>query len=313
MSRDERGAEERAALLAGADVDDDRIIDLHAILSEMPGVFVRRGEPLSRHNALRTGGPADLWAVLDAPADFAAVARAASKAGVPISFDYPLSDRLIKAGGLAGLVLRPGQGFETMQLLQVEEGPVLELGAATPFARAGGLGGTWAALSAWPGTPGSWLGGPRWAQLTDFIESIVVLRGKGEVVLRHDEGGPPPEPGPRGLLRAVRLRAPESLHVHKPPVPTGTLFAKPAKLNGSLHHVLRDAGVVGSRLRAWRMEPDGTVSQQGGGTAEDLLLFARGIKSRLHALHGIDPDLTLPLVGRNPIRRSLRSKKLVTP
>ena len=312
---------EAPPVLPTEDVDDDRIIELHGLLAEVPGLFPRRGEPLCRHNALRTGGPADLWVVVDSPAQFAAVTRAASGCSVPISFDYPLSDRILKAGGLGGLVIRPGQGFEQLGWVEAsaeakaegEDGPLLEIGSACPFARAAGLGGTWAALSQWPGTPGAWLGGPRWAALSDFIDSIVILRGKTETVLRHEDAGRPPEPGPRALLKSVRMRAPESLQLHRPPPPTGTLFARPAKLPGSLSAFLRDTGVVGSRLRAWRLEPDGTVSQQGGGTADDLLLFAKAIKSRLHALHGLDPDVFLPVLGRNPIRRSLRPKKPVTP
>lgn len=299
--------------LPAEDVDDEKIIELQAILRDELGLSPRRGEPLSRHNALRTGGPADLWVVVDSPAQLAAVTRAASGCSVPISFDYPLSDRVLKAGGLAGLVIRPGAAFEGLRWVEGEEGPLLELGAACPFARAAGLGGTWVALADWPGCPGGWLGGPRWAILGDFIDSLVVLRGKTEVVLRHDDGGRPPEPGPRALLKAVRLRAPEGLELHRPPPPTGTLFIRPSKLPGSLSAFLRDTGVVGSRLRAWRLEANGTVSQQGGGTADDLLLFAKAIKSRLHALHGLDPEVFLPVLGRSPIRRSLRPKKPVNP
>jgi hypothetical protein len=120
----------------GAEVDDDKLAELQRALAELPGVRCRRGEPLSRHNALRVGGPADLWCVVDEPATLPAVWAAASKASVPCSIDYPLSDRLIKAGGIGGLVIRPGQGFEQVSVLEGEDGPRLELGACAPFARA---------------------------------------------------------------------------------------------------------------------------------------------------------------------------------
>lgn len=294
----------------GAEVDDDKLAELLRALAELPGVRCRRGEPLSRHNALRVGGPADLWCVVDEPATLPLVWAAASKAGVPSSIDYPLSDRLIKAGGIGGLVIRPGQGFEQVSVVEGEDGPRLELGACAPFARAAGLGGTWGAFGTWPGTPGSWLGGPRWALLADFADAIVIQRGKTVSVLPWADGEPPPEPGPRGVLRAVRLRAPLSLRLHRPPPPAGALFAPMPKVPGGINGLLRGAGVLGSRLRAWRLEANGAVSQHGGGAAEDLLLFAKAIRARVHAVHGLEPEPYPPLVGRNPIRRAMRTKKV---
>ncbi len=52
------------------------------------------------------------------------------------------------------------------------------------------------------------------------------------------------------------------------------------------------------------------MSQQGGGAAEDLLLFAKAIRARVHAVHGLEPEPYPPLVGRNPIRRAVRTKKV---
>lgn len=309
MHTPEREAPE-AEGVAGAEVDDDKLAELQRALAGLEGVWLRRAEPLARHNTLRVGGPADLWCVVDAPERLPAVWAAASKAGVPTSIDYPLADRLIKAGGIGGLVIRPGLGFEGMRMLEGEDGPRLELGACTPFARAAVLGGTWAALGTWPGTPGAWLGGPRWSALADFADSILIQRGKTVTELPWHEGEPPPEPGPRGVLRAIRLRAPLSLRLHRPPPPTGTLFSPMPKVPGGVLGLLRGAGVLGSRLRAWRLEHNGALSQQGGGTTDDLLMFAKAIRARVHAVHGLEPEPFAPVVGRNPIRRSPRARKV---
>ena len=173
------------------------IEDLVETLGGLDGVRVREREPFARHTPLRVGGPAEVWALVDdVPSLFRALS-AARKSGTRWRLHWPLQDWLVRDGGMRGLVVRPGAGFERVSITDTE----VVLGAATPFAALSGLGeGFWSPLADWPGTPGGllhdgcgdWLAGVcsrvQWAIGRRVIDTVL---DSGAAPPRHPRQGDP--------------------------------------------------------------------------------------------------------------------------
>lgn len=105
--------------------------DLKKKLTERFGSRVQFNAPMARHTSFRVGGPAD---ALVTPkdrvelVDLLAVVRAA---GVPWMVLGGGTNLLVKDGGIRGVVICPGRGFDQIQVRQ--KGPektVVEAGAA---------------------------------------------------------------------------------------------------------------------------------------------------------------------------------------
>ncbi|NOY24706.1 MAG: hypothetical protein GXP62_02440, partial [Oligoflexia bacterium] len=107
-------------------------------LERIEGVFVRTNEPMAAHIPLRCGGPAEVWAIVEDEAALRLALAAARKAGQRWWICWPFHEVLVRDGGVRGLVLRPGRGFEGAVLLPPDDqGPArLRLGSATPWAAA---------------------------------------------------------------------------------------------------------------------------------------------------------------------------------
>lgn len=284
--------------------------ELSRSLAQIPGVWIRLEEPMSRHLPLRVGGPADAWAVVSDEDALDAVLRATRQESISWRVHWPLSDLLVRDGPLRGLVIRPGRGFERIRLAEDH----VVMGSATPFAALCCLGdGWWAPLADWPGTIGGLLSSADRAWLAGSCARLTWLRGRSRETVELEPGAAPPEVPESAVLTEVALRPglrlPRRSARRRPP-PLGTLFGDPVVHGHPLHAgaELVRAELAGTRLRQWRVssvEP-GTVVQLGGGTIDDLLLLTKGIQERVEKKCASALEIRIPLLGQAPTRRGNR-------
>lgn len=283
-------------------------------LEAVPGVSVREREPMSRHTPLRVGGPADLFAVVRDISALKEVRRMARKDRTRMMLHWPHQDVVVKDGGVRGLVVRPGSGFETLAHPAAD---LITLGGATPFAALEGLGpGWWSGLTSWPGTPGGVFHGGEQEHLTGMVSQVRWLRGRS--IESHDIALADPLPTMPDTAVLVDITLRPGLLASRAlgrvgPAPSGLLFSDPPVARGggrSAGEILDDARLTGTRLREWRLAPEapGRVINLGGGTARDLIMLAKGVSARCEQLLGLPLELRLPVVGEAParLRRPLR-------
>ncbi len=266
-------------------------------LAEVEGIGLRLGEPMSAHLPLRVGGPAEIWVVLHDPAQLGTVLTMTRKEKVRWRVCWPFERWLARDGLLGGVTIRPGRGYEGIQL---EDDDHVRIGAATPWAALRVLGpeGWWTDMATWPGCPGSTWGKDLGPMLAGRCRAYTVFHGRGRVDVEASEELEDLRPsmvlesialGPGRRLRTRPVRT-------RPPVPS-CLFADLGREPAGA--VLARAGLVGSRLKQWRLssvEP-GTIVQLGGGSHHDLQLFARGINARTERTRGLSLDLRLSSHG----------------
>ncbi len=81
-------------------------------LFEIPGLTIRKGEPLSRHTTFKIGGPAELFVEVENEAALSALLLTLWKAGEPFQLLGLGSNILIPDAGLSGVVARLGKAFK---------------------------------------------------------------------------------------------------------------------------------------------------------------------------------------------------------
>lgn len=268
-------------------------------LKPISGATVRPGEPMAHHTPLRVGGPADLWASVDDIEALSAVLSASRRHKVPWRICWPLGDWLVRDGGVRGLVVRLGVGFEGVR---VEDGLVW-LGAAALWSSLGGRPTTDAlsAVARFPGSVGGLFSDGDPSRLAGLVRRIRLLRGRRIEELTLEPGEDLPTIPPTAVILEVAL-APEVTLLkgrRKPrlpePPPPASLFNATDDLPVSA--MLARAGVGNARLRSWRLSSSGTVIQLGGGTCKDVLLLASGLADRVQRERGVELKTRLNIVG----------------
>lgn len=277
-------------------------VELLEDLRAVPGALVLAEEPLARHVPLRLGGPAEIWVTAEDSHALQATLSVARRHKAGWRLCWPMSDWLVRDGGVRGLVIRLGTAFEGVRW---EDG-LCWIGAASLWSALAGRpqGEVLSALSSWSGSVGGLLCGPDRERANGVVAAMRVLRGRKIERVEVPPGEPVPELGGSAVLLEVALR-PE-LVVQKgrrrpklvPPPAPGELFQTPdgepaARFFGR-------AKLGGARLRSWRLLPTGTVIQLGGGTCKDVLLLAQGLQERLEKERGVTLQTRLPVVGSEP-------------
>ena len=152
---------------------------------------MRANEPLAKLAWFRVGGPAQLYF---SPADEADLAYFLDHlpADLPVTVIGLASNLIIRDGGVPGVVIRLGRGFNT---IAIEEGVRLRVGALVPDVRAAmaaakaGIGG----LSFYRGIPGSIGGalrmnaGAHGGETKDFLIEARAVDRKGRVHILSNE------------------------------------------------------------------------------------------------------------------------------
>ena len=273
-------------------------LELKDAIKGVADLMVRCDEPLCAHVPLRVGGPADLWVEAGSLAALQEFTKQARATQTRWRLHWPFADWLVRDGGLTGAVVRLSGEFE-----RIEVGDQwITMGASAlwsglPVSLAGGL---WDAVRTWPGSAGALLHGPKAAELAELIGVVRVLRGGRIVELEWPDEGPIPSIGETTIVTSVTLRRASASRrwLTAPPAP-GTLFADVdhAIVANELHR----AGVLGTRLRSWRLsrvEP-GTVVHLGTGTFTDLSLLIKGVKVRVEKTRGVRLEPRIPILGTN--------------
>jgi UDP-N-acetylmuramate dehydrogenase len=266
--------------------------ELFEALANVPDVAVRRKEPLARHVPLRVGGPADGWVSTFTEKALVEVLRLARKHTVGVRIHWPFQDWIVREGGVANLVVRPGGELERVWV----EGDVLWIGAAAPWASAATLlaARKQEALAGWPGVPGALLESADRKVLGGLLHGLRRIRGGRieSMVIAADE------PVPEVVAPVVPLAVGLSIGRPKrsPPRPA-MLFGDPA--HDTAARVLVKAGIVGTRFRDWRLsiaEP-GSIVQLGDGTCEDLALLVKAVQHQVDRERGVELEPRIPVVG----------------
>jgi len=272
-------------------------------LQEIPGVFLRPEESMAKHTPLRVGGPVELWVEACDSEGLKSFLSCARQVGGKWRIHWPFSDWLVRDGGLRGTVLRLGNAFEHIHLNEdsVELGSSA-LWSALPRELAGGL---WDAIREWPGSVGGLFAHGDPSQLAALCTKVGVIRGGRHADLEWPEDGSPPRLGETTVLTSVTLRRVSASRAWlSGPRPVGTLFSEVD--DSSVAKELDKAGVLGTRLRRWRLsttEP-GTVVHLGGGSFNDLQLLVKGIRMRVEKTRGVSLETRIPVLGNEPGKRN---------
>lgn len=277
--------------------------DLLERIRDEAGLIVLPEEPLSHHVPLRVGGPVELWIEAENEDALIRLISHARSAGGRWRVHAPFTDWLVRDGGLKGTVIRLGRDFEEISLHEEH----MVLGAAAlwsgiPVQLEGGL---WDAIRRWPGSVGSLFEQGGAEELTGLATHIEVLRGGRVQTMQWPKDGPAPALGETSVLLRVHLRrALGARQWRKAPMRTGTLFQNPKDSN--VARELNRAGVLGTRLRRWRLSPTepGTVVHLGGGTFKDLQMLVKGLRMRVEKTRGLTLETRIPILGNEPGRRN---------
>jgi UDP-N-acetylenolpyruvoylglucosamine reductase len=277
------------------------VADLIAGVQVLPNLIVLTEEPLARHTPLRVGGPVELWVEASDTEGLHDFLRLARETGGKWRVHWPFADWLVRDGGLRGTVLRLGEAFERIEL----HADAVTLGSAALWSAlpAELEGGIWDALRAWPGSVGGLFAHGNAQELSRLCTQIQISRGGRVVTLPWTEDGPPKLGESTVLLSVTLRRVAAARRWLKGPKPTGTLFEEVA--DTAVSKELDKAGVLGTRLRRWRLSPvePGTVVQLGGGTFSDLQMLIKGIRTRVEKSRGITIETRIPVLGNEPGRR----------
>ncbi|MDP2312809.1 MAG: hypothetical protein Q8P41_07880 [Pseudomonadota bacterium] len=251
-------------------------------------VPAREEEPIGRHLPLRTGGTFELWVEVRDEAALLAVVKAARAEKLALRPLAPFCDAMPPEGGLTGVALRLGVGFE---FIREGEGG-LWVGAATPLALLG-LRTGFAAYTRAPGTlADAWEDG--W-----IAPAVVRVRRFRSRSIEEVEGaaGAPIGPDPKSLIVAALLKP--GVKVHPPPV--GRAFRDHKRRNlPALPELMRNLGLGGLRLGgAVLAEEDPTVlANRGDATPRQLRLLLQAARERVHTATGLELEERVAPPGR---------------
>lgn len=245
------------------------------------GVLRRDEEPIARHLALRAGGSFERWVEVIDETALLSVVRTARAEKTTLRPVPPFCDALPPEGGLSGIALRLGRGFEFVRTLP--DG--VEVGAAAPLCLLG-LHPGYAAFLRAPGT------------LTDAIEEGWIqpavmrlrrLRGRG---FEDVEG----VPDLKGLVVSAVLRPNVSLVVPR----AGAAFKELKRKGPTLRDVLKRARLGGLRVHGAGLAEDdpAVLVNRGEASARQLRLLLAVVKERVQSMTGIELEERLMAPGR---------------
>lgn len=242
----------------------------------------REEEPIARHLPLRAcPGTFERWLeVEDEPSLVAAIrASRAEKLGVRVL--PPFSDALPPEGGLAGLALRLGVGFEGIEA----HGAHWIVGASVPVAQLGVVAG-WKALLRAGGSVADALE-DGW--LLPALVSARRFKGRGFEDLESWVVDP----------KSLLVRATLDPSVTVKPMRAGTAFREPSKRQ-DLRALLRRANLTTVRLYdACLAEDDPAVLvNKGEATPKQLRLLLQAVRERVHVATGLELEERLVPPGR---------------
>lgn len=284
---------------------------------------VRAGEPMARHTTYRVGGPAAIFAQLDALSDVKTALELLAEEGVPWTVVGKGSNLLVSDAGYDGAVLVLGREFKR----HAYEGGRLKVGAGTVLgvlvqdAFHHGLQGLAWAVGI-PGTVGGALAmnaGTRTGCVGDTVDSVTIfVPGVGLTLAR----GRDVKWGYRssGLARSgiileaalavaqgdparVRAEMERYLKERKASQPLGAPSAGSVFVNpegDSAGRLIESAGLKGIRLGGAQVSSvhANFIVNAGGATAADIVGLVRKVQMAVKDTHGVDLRPEIRFLGR---------------
>ncbi|SRR6056297_66477 len=304
-------------------------------MTEMPTTRGRLtpNRDLSELTWLRVGGPAD-WLFLPADAEDLSDFLAALGPGIPV---FPMgvgSNLIVRDGGIAGVVIRLGRGFNAVRV----EGGTVIAGAAALDAqvakRAAEAGRDLTFLRTIPGSIGGALrmnAGCYGTYVADhFAGADAVLRdgtritlGPGDIAFSYRHTDLPEDAvvtevrftAPEGDPEALAARMEEQLAKRDATQPTrdrtaGSTFRNPAGFSSTgraddthdlkAWRVIDDAGMRGATRGGAQMSPmhSNFLVNAGGASAADLEGLGEEVRKRVFEHSGITLEWEIKRIGR---------------
>ncbi|HZR79708.1 MAG TPA: UDP-N-acetylmuramate dehydrogenase [Candidatus Binatia bacterium] len=162
----------------------------------VPGVAIRRSEPMSRHTSMRVGGPAELFCEVESAGALAASLRWAKAQSLPVFVLGGGTNLVVADAGIPGLTVKLGRSFSRTRWDDSAGGARVVVGGAANFKRlaldaiARGFAGLEFAEGI-PGTVGGGLlmnAGAFGGEISQVVEAIAgVTRSGDEVRLAREE------------------------------------------------------------------------------------------------------------------------------
>ncbi len=303
------------------------MIDVRArsALEQGLGGAIRFDVPMSRHTALRVGGPADAVATPKDCEQLALLLRLCAHHELPHSVFGAGFNVLVRDGGIDGVVVL----LRKLRRIELRPGPVVfaEAGVShtsiTRFCVEQGLAGLEFAAGI-PGTVGGWVAmnaGIGCRELSDVVRDIAVISrdGESERCWGRDEldfryrglHGLPAGSVVVSASLAVRAAPPAAVRAEvdrlmtrraeSQPLDTpscGSVFRNPTgEFAGRL---IERAGLKGERVGGAQISPlhANFITNTGGATASDVLALVEQARQGVRESSGIELETEVVIVGR---------------
>jgi UDP-N-acetylmuramate dehydrogenase len=159
----------------------------HELTRLCPG-RVRLNEPMKNHTTWRIGGPADILFEPDGISSLTQAMTLAGKEKIPVTVIGAGSNLLVKDGGVRGLVIKIGAGFDYIEVTNnlIRAGAGVKLPYLAKAARDASLGG-FEFLAGIPGTVGGALimnAGAFGGSISDICLSALLIDKTGQISRR---------------------------------------------------------------------------------------------------------------------------------
>lgn len=308
--------------MRGTDLAGTHPVAIPDALVRLPEVEARPLMPLAPLTTFRIGGPADLVLVPRTRAGLEAAIVAVRRAGLPLLVIGAGSNMLVAESGFRGVAVKIGSGLAPIAVegdrLQADAGRTLP--ELMRRARQAGLSG----LEFAGGIPGS-LGGSlkmnagAWqremSQVADWILGVTeageVVRVAAAAVEWTYRSARFPEP--IVILEAGLVLVPgdpvaigereDAWHAERRrtqplgEASAGCIFKNPPGQHAS--QLIDTAGLKGERVGGARVSPvhANFIVNAGGATAGQVLRLVERVRERVRAVHGVDLELEIELVG----------------
>ncbi len=284
-------------------------------------------EPMSNHSTMGVGGRAEAYLVVDNEEELKSVMAFADENGVDYHFWGAGSNVLVRDGGLHGLVIRLGEGFEGIETdRDTPEGVYVYVGSAVSTPRfvnwcsENGLSGVeW--LAGMPSTVGGNVlmnAGMGDNSISDVVEEVTLINRDRKTlsirkkVLRFEYRKlkvPRTAVVSRALLKLKRVERSEVVtktqaffEKRKGSQPQGAkslgcIFKNPGK--GSAGMLIDEAGLKGVRVGGARISNvhANFILNENGATAKDVLVLMSLIRDRVKQYAGVILENEIIIIG----------------
>lgn len=287
----------------------------------VPGLEVRRDEPMSAHTSFKTGGPADIFIEPKSEDELVSCLKVLHREGVLPLLVGRGSNLLVSDAGIRGAVIHLGDMFSE---IKPDEGGIYaqagaSLASAASAAMQAGLGG----MEFAHGIPGSVGGavmmnaGAYGGEMADIVRSVRCINQEGEIVeitdcdfsYRHSRFEEPGwtiigayfelSPGEKTEILAKMKELMEKRTASQPldKPSAGSTFKRPA--NGYAAAMIDQAGLKGFSIggAAVSEKHAGFVVNLGQATSSDILAVMAHVRETVYERFGVELEPEVRIVG----------------